>query len=92
MPVATKLRGSTAPARTPAPAPATQPPNDGKLLLSHADLTALGISWSREHIRRQTLAGKFPAPMPLGDPALPSGRKVWKRSDVFRWLRERGLT
>jgi hypothetical protein len=70
---------------------AAPPPDDGKLLLSHADLTALGISWSREHLRRQVLTGRFPAPVPLGDPALPSGRKVWRKHDVLNWLRGRGL-
>jgi hypothetical protein len=81
MPVG-KLTKSTAPA---------PPPGDGKLLLSFRDLNALGISWSREHIRRQVLAGQFPAPVSLGDPALPSGRKVWRKHDVVFWLRERGL-
>jgi hypothetical protein len=87
-----KPKATAAPAApTTVSAPAPQLP-DGKLLLSFADLTALGISWSREHIRRETLAGRFPAPLPLGDPSLVSGRKVWRAADIRQWLRERGLT
>jgi predicted DNA-binding transcriptional regulator AlpA len=63
---------------------ATAPPLE-KVLLSRADLNALGISYSRAHLARLVAEGKFPAPVALGGPE-PSARKAWRVADVEAWL------
>jgi prophage regulatory protein len=36
-------------------------------MLSHKDLVALGIKFSRQHLHRLIVAGKFPRPAKIGD-------------------------
>jgi prophage regulatory protein len=59
-------------------------PSFSKLLLSLADLHALGISYSRQHIYRLVAEGRFPRPVALG-PEL-YARKAWRSADVEQWL------
>jgi predicted DNA-binding transcriptional regulator AlpA len=62
---------------------ATAPPLS-KLLLSRADLNALGISYSRPHLHRLVAEGRFPAPVAFGPE--PYARKAWRAADVEAWL------
>jgi prophage regulatory protein len=62
--------------------PSAPPP--GKVLLSHDDLRALGISYSRQHLHRLIREGRFPAPVALGPEQY--ARKAWKSEDVACWL------
>jgi hypothetical protein len=64
-------------------APAAGPPS-GKVLLGLADLRALGISWSRQHLHRLMREGRFPPQ--LGSGPEPSARKFWKADDIAAWL------
>jgi predicted DNA-binding transcriptional regulator AlpA len=64
---------------------ARQGPTPDKVLLSRADLNALGISYSRQHLFRLVREGRFPRPIALSGPQ-PYSRKVWRRADVERWL------
>ena len=57
-----------------AQAPVTVSPPD-QVLLGYADLRALGISYSREHLRRLMAAGKFPLAVTLGPEK--HARKMW---------------
>jgi prophage regulatory protein len=67
---------------------ATKPPALGnKLLLSFADLRALGVSYSRWHLYRLVRKNKFPRPVALGPE--PCARKAWRAADIERWLAER---
>jgi hypothetical protein len=61
----------------------TGPPPD-KALLGYADLRALGISYSREHLRRLMVAGKFPLAVALGPEKY--ARKMWTATSVRSWL------
>jgi predicted DNA-binding transcriptional regulator AlpA len=54
-------------------------------LLSQADLASKGITWSREHVRRQWKAGRFPKPFKLSD----GGRNVWNEEEIDSWLADR---
>ena len=83
MPAATKrkLKGSAVVAPTTA-APSALPTD--KLLLSHADLHALGITYSRQHLYRLMVSGAFPRPVGLGTEA--SARKAWRRADILQWI------
>ena len=64
-------------------APAAGPPS-GKVLLGLADLRALGISWSRQHLHRLMREGRFPSQLVSGPE--PSARKFWKADDIAAWL------
>jgi prophage regulatory protein len=68
----------------PLPEWARPPPLPDKLLLSHTDLHALGISYSRQHLYRLMASGAFPRPVALG--AEVCARKAWRRSDIMNWL------
>ncbi len=63
---------------------ARQGPTPNKVLLGLADLRALGISYSRQHLWRLVAKGKFPAPVALGPEVY--ARKAWRRADVEAWL------
>jgi predicted DNA-binding transcriptional regulator AlpA len=84
-----KPKDSVAPAAFAAALGATIKPPDlgGKLLLSFADLRALGVSYSRWHLYRLVREDKFPRPVALGPE--PCTRKAWRAADIERWLAER---
>ena len=50
-------------------------------LLDGEDLRALGIRYSRMHLRRLILAGQFPAPISLGE-----NRRAWVADEVHAWI------
>lgn len=79
-----KLKGSTARVPAAAPPPTAAPQPAGKVLLSHADLLALGITYSRQHLYRLMAAGAFPRPVALGSEVY--ARKAWRRADVEAWI------
>jgi prophage regulatory protein len=56
-----------------------------KLLLSHADLKALGITYSRAHLWRLCRTDKFPRPIKLHAAA----RNCWSAAEVGRWIEQR---
>ena len=56
----------------------------GKVLLGLADLRALGISWSRQHLHRLMRESRFPPQVASGPE--PSARKFWKAGDIAAWL------
>ena len=62
------------------------PPLPDKALLTRADLRALGVPWSRGHLYRVIAAGRFPRPVSTGPNFY--DRKLWRRQDVERWLRQ----
>lgn len=43
-----------------------------------------GIAWSRQHVYRQVNAGKFPAPIKLGEATI-----AWIEHEIDAWLDER---
>lgn len=53
-------------------------------LLSRDDLAQLGIRYSRIHLHRLVLAGKFPKPVKLG-----AGRNAWVEAEVLGWIEAR---
>jgi len=59
----------------------------GRKLLNRADLIQRGIKWSREHLRRQVLAGKFPAPIRLVDGK--SAPLYWFEGDIDQFIETR---
>jgi predicted DNA-binding transcriptional regulator AlpA len=68
-----KLAGSTA-----------LPSQPTKVLLGFADLHALGISYSRQHLYRKMADGTFPRPVALGSETY--ARKAWRRADILAWI------
>jgi prophage regulatory protein len=50
-------------------------------LLNTEDLRALGIRYSRMHLRRLILAGSFPAPVSLGE-----NRRAWVADEIHAWI------
>ena len=51
-------------------------------VLSYPDLRdRKGIVWSRAHVYRMVRAGKFPAPLKLGE-----GTTAWLEAEIDRWL------
>jgi len=66
------------------PSMPTAGPPQGKVLLGLADLRALGISWSRQHLHRLMHEGRFPSQLVSGPE--PSARKFWKADDIAAWL------
>lgn len=59
-------------------------PPPGKVLLGLADLRALGISWSRQHLHRLMREGRFPPQVSSGPETC--ARKFWRAEDIQRWL------
>jgi prophage regulatory protein len=55
------------------------------LLLSYADLKALGIGYTRTHLWRLATEGKFPKPVKLG----PASRNCWSAVEVNEWIAQR---
>jgi prophage regulatory protein len=56
-----------------------------KRVLSFPDLKSeKGIAWSRQQVWRQVKAGKFPAPIKLGE-----GTAAWLETEIDAWLDER---
>jgi predicted DNA-binding transcriptional regulator AlpA len=53
-------------------------------VLSFKDLATLGIRYSRPHLRRLMLEGKFPRGF-----ALSAYRRVWREAEIFDWLQQR---
>src|SRR5688572_3851050 len=54
-------------------------------LLSEKELkTEKGVSYSHAHLRRLVVAGKFPAPLKIGE-----NRNAWISEEVDRWIEER---
>jgi Prophage CP4-57 regulatory protein (AlpA) len=62
--------------------------NDPRLVLSFADLPALGITYSRAQLYRLIHANKFPQPIQLGP-----NRTVFRRKDIVDFIDncERGV-
>jgi prophage regulatory protein len=56
-----------------------------QLLLSHSDLKALGINYSRAHLWRLQSAGLFPKPVKL----TPTSRNCWSAAEIGAWIEER---
>ena len=57
-------------------------------VLSLSELRSVkGIPYSREHLRRLMIAGRFPKPVKLG-PAVNS-RAAWPEEEVDQWLAAR---
>jgi prophage regulatory protein len=53
-------------------------------LLNGEDLRALGIKYSRMHLRRLIQAGRFPAPISLGE-----NRRAWVADEIHAWIDSR---
>lgn len=64
--------------------PAAQTEAAGTVVVSYAGLRALGVRYSRVHLRRLTAKGRFPAPIQLSD-----NRIAWRLTDLERWLASR---
>lgn len=60
---------------------------DRQLLLSGEDLDALGIKFHRVHRMRLIKAGKFPAPIKLGQ--LSGSHNFWIAEEIFAWIASR---
>jgi predicted DNA-binding transcriptional regulator AlpA len=61
-------------------------PAPSKVLLGLADLHALGISYSRQHLYRLMNEGRFPRQVALGNPKQLYAKKCWRADDIERWL------
>jgi predicted DNA-binding transcriptional regulator AlpA len=70
----------------PVPSASVVGPPPGKALLSRDDLRALGVPWSRSRLYKVIAAGRFPRPVATGPNVY--DRKLWRRQDVERWLRQ----
>ncbi|MEY8118443.1 helix-turn-helix transcriptional regulator [Falsihalocynthiibacter sp. BN13B15] len=55
-----------------------------KILLGYEDLKVLGVSYSREHLRRLEAAGHFPLRIRLSP-----GRIAWKLIEIEKWIETR---
>jgi prophage regulatory protein len=53
-------------------------------LITFDQLRDRGVPYSRDHLRRLTKAGKFPAPFQLS-----VGRIAWREADVDQWIESR---
>jgi predicted DNA-binding transcriptional regulator AlpA len=67
---------------------ASVPPR--RVLLSHDDLYALGISYNRVTLWRMVRDGEFPAPVKLGTGA--GSRSAWHADEIEAWIKERPRT
>jgi prophage regulatory protein len=56
----------------------------GEVFVTYAGLRELGIPFSRVHIRRLELAGKFPRSVLLGDRSV-----AWRRRELDEWINAR---
>ena len=56
-------------------------------LLVFRQLESKGIPWCADHIRRLVKAGKFPAPIKLGDQ--PSSLNAWVEPEIDRYVEEK---
>ncbi|MDU8945941.1 helix-turn-helix transcriptional regulator [Ovoidimarina sediminis] len=54
------------------------------ILIGFDQLVELGVTYSREHLRRMEAAGQFP-----GRVRLSPARVAWMSSEVIAWLNER---
>ena len=54
------------------------------VVLSFPELKNLGVRFSRQHIRRLVKAGKFPAPIKIGE-----NTNAWLESEIDRYLKDR---
>lgn len=59
-----------------------------KRLLSWDDLAALGINYHKNHLRKLIAAGRFPAPIKLGDEAR-QGSVAFVASEIEDWIERR---
>jgi len=57
-----------------------------KLLTYNHLISEKGITYSRVHLRRLELAGKFPRSVKLGDG--PQAKVAWIESEVDAWIDE----
>jgi len=55
-----------------------------RTVISYDDLWKMGVSYSREHLRRLEAAGNFPRRIRLSP-----CRIVWDLSEVMAWLNDR---
>jgi prophage regulatory protein len=53
-------------------------------LLNHESLKAKGITYSRVQLWRLVRAGKFPAPIKVGE-----NRNAWVESEIDTWIEKR---
>ncbi len=53
-------------------------------MLDLSDLRAKGIKFSRQHIRRLIVAGKFPKPAKLGE-----NTNAWPEAEIEQYLKDR---
>jgi predicted DNA-binding transcriptional regulator AlpA len=53
-------------------------------VLTHRDLQARGIRWTRQHLHRLAKAGKFPQPFKLGDRT-----NAWTEDQINEYLEQR---
>jgi predicted DNA-binding transcriptional regulator AlpA len=51
-----------------------------------------GIPYSRSHLHRLILAGKFPAQVRLSDSTSPNSLVGWRETDIDAWIAERPTT
>jgi predicted DNA-binding transcriptional regulator AlpA len=54
-------------------------------LLGRNDLHNLGITYSREHLRKLILAGQFPVPIPIGA----GRRQFWDEGEIHQYIADR---
>jgi prophage regulatory protein len=62
----------------------SHPEITGRRLLTYADLCERGITYSRVHLRRLELAGKFPHHIDLGE-----NKIAWFEDEIDTFLEER---
>jgi prophage regulatory protein len=58
--------------------------NPALKLVTFADLKERGVPYSRDHLRRMTVAGTFPKPIQLGP-----GRVAWIEGEIADWIEAR---
>jgi predicted DNA-binding transcriptional regulator AlpA len=68
--------------------PAPTGPPAGRKFLSYGDLLALGIRFSRVHLRRLELAGLFPMHVKLGGNSMQTST-AWIEDEVIAWQESR---
>lgn len=56
-------------------------PDPTHVLVTHADLKALGIPYTLDHCRRLWKQRRFPAPLQISE-----HRIAWRLSDLQKWL------
>jgi predicted DNA-binding transcriptional regulator AlpA len=55
-----------------------------KILIDYEGLRRIGIKYSREHLRRLELTGRFPLRYQIGDL-----RRAWLLSEIEAWIASR---